>query len=271
MRRHCAPMTACLLIATFFAGAAGSAEDLPALEARLKAATAAVEANPKDPDAYRLRAAVHSARDDHESAIADLDRALALAPDSAGLYDERGSQHFMAGHIEDSIRDFDRAIALRPELEKGHWKRGISYYYAARYDDGRRQFEGYQQVDDNDVENAVWRFLCMARGDTLQAARQAILPIRQDRRVPMMTVYDLFRGTAKVSDVFAACQAGSPSPDQLNQRLFYAHLYVGLYEEAAGDAQAARENLTAAVKHRIAHYMWDVARVHAARLKAPAR
>ncbi|HEY2895208.1 MAG TPA: hypothetical protein VGJ16_13370, partial [Pirellulales bacterium] len=210
-------------------------------------------------------------RDDHESATADLDSAIALSPESAALYDERGSQRFMAGHIEDSIRDFDRAIALRPELEKGHWKRGISYYYAARYDEGRRQFEGYQQVDDNDVENAVWRFLCMARADGLKAARQSILPIRQDRRVPMMTVYDLFRGTAKESDVFAACQAGAPSPDQLNGRLFYAHLYVGLYQEAAGNAQGAHENLTAAVKHRIAHYMWDVARVHAARLNVPAR
>jgi lipoprotein NlpI len=271
MRRKLTAVTAGFLFAGLFARAVEPPETQAGLEARLKAATAAVEAKPEDPDAYRLRAAIYSARDDHGSAVADLDRAIALTPDSAALYDERGSQQFMAGHIEDSIRDFDRAIALRPELEKGHWKRGISYYYAARYDDGRRQFEGYQQVDDNDVENAVWRFLCMARGSGLETARQAILPIRQDRRVPMMTVYDLFRGTAKESDVFEACQAGSSSPDQLNQRLFYAHLYVGLYQEAAGNSNQAREYLTAAVKRRIPHYMWDVARVHAARLNAAAR
>src|SRR3954468_22542988 len=128
MRRICAAVTACLLLAGLIARAAEPKHE-PALEARLKAATAAVEARPKDPDAYRLRAAIHSARDDHASAIADLDRAIALAPDSAGLYDERGSQHFMAAHIEEAVRDFDRAITLRPDLEKGHWKRGISYYY----------------------------------------------------------------------------------------------------------------------------------------------
>ena len=46
-------------------------------------------------------------------------------------------------------------------------------------------------------------------------------------------------------------------------RLFYAHLYLGLYYEAHGDARAARKHLAeAADEHRVGHYMWDVARLH---------
>ena len=103
----------------------------------------------------------------------------------------------MAGQIKRSIDDFDRFVELKPQQEPHHWKRGISYYYAGRYDDGRRQFEGYQTVDDNDVENAVWRYLCMARSLGVQAARDAILKIKHDRRVPMMEVYALYSGNAQ--------------------------------------------------------------------------
>ena len=43
---------------------------------------------------------------------------------------------------------------------------------------------------------------------------------------------------------------------------------MGLYYEAAGDADKCKEHLTAAVeKHKIGHYMWDVANVHLARMK----
>jgi lipoprotein NlpI len=174
----------------------------------------------------------------------------------------------MLGHVDESIADFDRFIELKPQQEPWHWKRGISYYYAGRWDEGRRQFEGYQTVDDNDVENAVWRYLCMARGNGVPAARDALLKIKQDPRVPMMEIYALYAGKAQADDVLAAAQAGSPSAEQLNSRLFYAHLYLGLFHEAAGDTARAKEHLTtAAEKHTIGHYMWNVADVHARRLK----
>ena len=52
-------------------------------------------------------------------------------------------------------------------------------------------------------------------------------------------------------------------------RLFYTHLYLGLYYEAAGKEKLARGHLIkAADDHRIGHYMWDVAHVHANILRA---
>jgi lipoprotein NlpI len=238
------------------------------LEPQLRAATAAIAANPRDAQAYRTRAAIYAAAEDHERAIADYDHLLELDPNSAEAFDQRGSQHFMLGHITQSISDFERSIQLQPQQEPGHWKRGISYYYAGRYDQGRRQFEGYQTVDDNDVENAVWRYLCMARAQGVAIARGSMLPIKRDARVPMMEVYALYGGQATSEDVLAAARAGNPSPAALNERLFYAHLYLGLYYEAAGDAARATQHLaTAAESHKIGHYMWNVADVHAKRLK----
>lgn len=243
----------------------------PALAEKIEAATRAIEANSKDASARALRARLYSAADKHELAIADYDVLVKLDSTRAEIYDERGSEHFMLGHIDESIDDFDRAIQLRPAFERQHWKRGISYYYAGRFDEGQRQFEGYQTFDDNDVENAVWRYLCMARKTSVADARAAMLRIRDDMRVPMMQVYALYRGDAKPADVMAAATASGASKAAAHARLFYAHLYLGLYYETQGDAAKAREHITqAAEKYRINHYMWNVADVHARRLKAAA-
>lgn len=233
----------------------------------LEVADSAVANDPKNPRAVFVRGLFYEALNDHRRAIDDFDRTLKLNPRHADAYDHRGSEAFKLGRIDDSIADFDRAIEIDPARQRGHWKRGISYYYAGRYDEGRKQFESYQTFDDNDVENAVWRYLCMARSVGVDKARQEILKIKDDRRVPMMQVYALYAGRLKPDDILAAARAGDPSPAELNSRLFYAELYLGLYDEAAGRPKQAAEHLAAAVSHRIGHYMWDVARVHAELLK----
>ena len=59
--------------------------------------------------------------------------------------------------------------------------------------------------------------------------------------------------------------------EALNARLFYAHLYLGLYYEAAGDVGQARKHLAIARQHKIGHYMWNVADVHAKLLETTAK
>ncbi len=120
--------------------------------------TKIIEAGKPPAAAYALRAACASAAGDHTSAVADFAELVKLEPRSSQVYDARGSEQFMLGKFADSIADFDRAVELQPGLERGHWKRGISYYYAGRYADGQKQFEGYQQVDGNDVEKRSLAF-----------------------------------------------------------------------------------------------------------------
>src|SRR6185436_10766605 len=89
-----------------------------------------------------------------------------------------------------------------------------------------------------------------------------------DRRVPMMQIYDLYRGKLKPIDVFVAPEAREPTKEARNQQLFYAHLYVGLWYEAAGEKELAKKHILEAEKHKIGHYMWNVAHVHADLLRA---
>ena len=102
----------------------------------------------------------------------------------------------------------------------------------------------------------------MAQRDGFDTAREKILKIGDDRRVPMRQIYDLFAGVGTVEDVMTAVQAGEPDPATLNQRLFYAHQYLGLYYEAAGDRERMLKHTAEAVEKPIGHYMYDVAKVH---------
>ena len=86
----------------------------------------------------------------------------------------RGEEHFRQARIAESIADFDRQIQLQPDRAAEHWQRGIAYYYAGEYENGARQFKLHQTVNPQDVENAVWHFLCVSRGPkgTVEAARE---------------------------------------------------------------------------------------------------
>jgi lipoprotein NlpI len=223
----------------------------------------AIALEPKNTFAWFLRGQAHDKAGKFDAAVADFTRVLELDPKLAEAYQARGSAHFKLGHIDASLTDFDKFLQMRPKRRPSHWQRGISLYYAGKFEEGQKQFEAFQGTDANDVENVVWRFLCQARRLGLAKARKDMYALGNDTRVPMKEVYALFKGEAKPEDVLQAAKAGNPTPSKLNEQLFYAHLYLGLFCEAEGNPKAALEHMTRAVATPvIGHYMFEVARVH---------
>jgi lipoprotein NlpI len=218
---------------------------------------------PKDAADYLKRGNERFGKRQYADAIKDFSKCLELDPKNVEALDHRGAAYFMVGKFSESVSDFDSQIKLRPKRANEHWRRGISLYYAGKYDEGARQFVGYENVSTDDVENAVWHFMCIAKKDGLKKARTKILKIGKDGRTPMMEVYELFKGKLKPEDVMKAANEGKLSEDQRKPRLFYAHLYLGINYDLEGDKKKAVEHLAlAAGKYKIDHYMGEVARVH---------
>jgi lipoprotein NlpI len=170
----------------------------------------------------------------------------------------RAVADFEGGRFAESANGFDSLTKLAPDLTPQLWQRGIALYYAGRYQDCRTQFELHRSVNPNDVENAAWHFLCVARAESPEKARAALLPVGPDSRVPMRQVYEMFRGSLSPEDVIAA--GGSEPSSQ-----FHARLYAGLYSEALGRTNVALEYIKAAAADRYAAaggYMHMVARAH---------
>jgi lipoprotein NlpI len=174
-----------------------------------------------------------------------------------GLLD-RAVDEFEQGRFAASAATFDQLATLIPDQAPQLWQRGIALYYAGRYADCRRQFESHRTVNPDDVENAAWHFLCVAREQSPAQARAALLPVGPDPRAPMREVYQLFRGSMTANDVLKAA-GDRPSG------LFYAHLYIGLHAEALGRKDVALTHIKEAASDRYAPaggYMHMVAVVH---------
>jgi lipoprotein NlpI len=227
-----------------------------------------ITASPSAPKGYLLRAAIRSADSQWEKSLPDFDKAVELDPKLTPAYQRRAVARFMLGRVKDACADFDQYNKLNPEAAPQNWQRGIALYYAGRYEDGAKQFELHRTVNPDDVENAAWHFACVARWKSPAAAKDALIPIQGDTRVPMSQIHEMFAGKLKPEQVIAAAKEGSPTPMQLNRQLLYAHLYAGLYCEAVGKSEEAKTHLTESVKHEVPDYMYGVARVHVQMLDA---
>jgi tetratricopeptide (TPR) repeat protein len=180
---------------------------------------------------------------------------------------DRAVADFQGGRIAESVAGFDTLARLLPDDAPQLWQRGIALYYAGRYRDCRAQFESHRAVNPDDVENAAWHFLCVARDESPQRAKGALLPVGPDRRVPMHEIYRMFAGALEPARVLEA--AGTDAAAE-----FYAHLYVGLYLDALGDHAGASKHIRTAAADRYAAaggYMHGVARVHLSHRRAVER
>lgn len=224
----------------------------------------AIGVDPSSFMAYLYRGRTEAILRKNDAALADFGKAVELNNRCAEAYDERGDLYFRLARIDDALADYDRYIRLRPRLAADHWRRGLAAYYAGRYEEGAKQFEDGAKSKPGDMENALWRFLCVARLSGLEKARAAMPPPVNDLRVPMPELYQRYMGKAKPEDVLAtATRLGNPKADELKYRLYAAHLYLGLYDEVDGKPQDALEHIRLAA-HDFSRldFMGEVARVH---------
>jgi lipoprotein NlpI len=204
----------------------------------------------------------------HDEAARMATEVIAKDSSAAAAYYVRGRENFRLARAREAVKDFDKYVELRPNIAARQWERGIACFYAGLYEEGAKQFESYQKFDGHDVENSVWRYLCLVPQVGVERAQATMLPIENDRRVPMMQVYELYRGKIEPESVLTAARANDPAPDVLEGRLFYANLYLGLWHESRGDKAQAKQFIEAAsqdklkINKNINRFMWDVARIH---------
>ncbi len=188
-------------------------------------------------------------------------RVVAVERNPQELFAEAVRLFFDAKPVESACL-FDQLVEAVPAAEPELWQRGLALYYAGRFADGRAQFERHRTANPNDVENLAWHFLCVAKLEGVETARDKLLPVGDDSRVPMKEILALFSGRGDEVAVIEAAKQGEG--EARTNQLCYAHLYLGLFHEAAGNTEKAREHITlAAGPFRMEHYMGKVAVMHA--------
>ncbi|NET00362.1 MAG: hypothetical protein F6K61_07225 [Sphaerospermopsis sp. SIO1G1] len=196
-------------------------------------------------------------RNSLENQLKRWNETIIQQPHNPNVYVRRGMVYFQLGKIEESIQDFDTAETLDAQITPYLWQRGLSYYYAERFTEGAKQFEIDLTVNAQDVEETVWRYLCIARLSGVEEANNSLLTVKNDPRKIMRSVYDLFAGNCTNDDVLNVGKLAGLKGN------FYSHLYLGLYYEAEGNFELAKEYIVkAADNYKIDDYMWYLAVVH---------
>ncbi|MDA7858318.1 hypothetical protein N9B05_00740 [Mariniblastus sp.] len=192
-----------------------------------------------------------------------------LEPNNINYQVLLGDISFAAGQMDACVAAYDKLIELQPSLEPKLWQRGLALYYANEFKKGVQQFETHQLVNTQDVENAVWHLLCAARISNVEEGRGKLIPISEDRRVPMSQIYEMYAGRMTPEQVLAIANRTSPrvelDSEQHRLQRYYAYLYIGLYHEMLKDKEASIEAMKKAAKLNPlgkTNFMGQVARVH---------
>ncbi|VTU00542.1 tetratricopeptide tpr_1 repeat-containing protein : Tetratricopeptide domain protein OS=Pirellula staleyi (strain ATCC 27377 / DSM 6068 / ICPB 4128) GN=Psta_3954 PE=4 SV=1: TPR_11: TPR_2 [Gemmataceae bacterium] len=248
---------------------AGAAYQAGKSEEAVALAKKAIDLDAKNPAAFFVLGSAHLKLRQNDEAAKAFTQVIALDPKAVAVHDRRGDAELKSGKFKEAVADFDKYLEANPKFAPEHWRRGIALYYAGRYKDGVAQFDLHRKVNPEDVENSAWHYLCNARANTPKKAREDLIPVSKDGRVPMKQVLELYAGKLKPQDVIDAAEKAKLDGEDLKEARFYANLYVALFYESEGDDKKALEHMTAAVeKYKIGHYMWDVADAHLKLVKA---
>jgi len=197
-----------------------------------------------------------------DKAVQAADQLLKELPGDPGSLRLAGDVYLRSGKSKEAADLFDRYLKVEPEALAGLWQRGIALYFAHKYREGVKQFEVHRRVNPNDVENAAWHFLCVAKAESFDKAKSVVLPAPNDPRAPMEEVLQML-STGDTAKVIRKMESFTPKTRARESADFYGNFYLGLYADAAGKRAEAKRYLDLAAKDAAHSYMGDVARVYA--------
>jgi len=194
--------------------------------------------------AYIKRAQLFDLVGNNDRAARDYTTALGFVgidAHYADVFQMRGCANFKLGNLQGAVSDWATFIRLKPDKEADHWQICVAYALLGSYEEARKKFEWHWTVNAEDMEVAFWHYLCVARMDGLESARENLMEVTGEERVPMPELYELFKGEGSEADVWLAVEEGDPGKDEHILREFFANYYLGLYKLATGKLELADE------------------------------
>lgn len=199
---------------------------------------------------------------DYKLVLEKCKAVIELLPNDVRVQQRAAELMYLSGHAKESVPVFDRVIELLPNKAADNWQRGIALATVGDFKRGAEQFKLHHDVNPDDVENSAWYYLCVAKSESVEAAKKTLIGSRGDRREPMMEILKMLRGDATPEQVLKAAEKSSPVPELKVRAKFYADLYIGLYYDSIGREEDAVKFFKSSLEQGETGYMADTARVY---------
>jgi len=103
-------------------------------DAALAAFTRALQADPKDTEAYNNRGSIYTVKGNYNQALADFTMALELNPKYTKAYYNRALAYYYLSNYDGAIADLTKAIGLNPKDTEAYNNRGLAYDKKKNFD-----------------------------------------------------------------------------------------------------------------------------------------
>jgi lipoprotein NlpI len=124
---------------------------------------AALQIDPKLPDALHNRGIAWAHKGNPDRAITDFDAALRLNPKDAGTLHSRAVELTVKGDYARALADYDAVLRLDPKASGISFSKARTYFYSADYAHAAEEFEKAYKLEPNDY-SALWLYLARKRG-----------------------------------------------------------------------------------------------------------
>lgn len=213
------------------------------------------------------------ARAELTQALTEAEATLESAPNSLKTLQSAGNAALFLGDYGKAVKYFHHMVEVDPAQDAPNWRLGIAYYFNERYAESAAQFAKYHEYDGRDRENGLWKFLGDAKTGGLEKARGEMLPYKEFDREPFPALYDVYAGKVSPEDFTTRLQQRDLTGDP--RVMFFAHYYMGLFEELLDHHDAALAKIDQALALFTPDeanatgpgYMYYVARTHKAWLQ----
>jgi tetratricopeptide (TPR) repeat protein/TolB-like protein len=210
----------------------------------LAAAQQALQLNDKLPEVHSTLGSVYRATGKYSEAIAELNRAQALAPNSDEVYWRLGNVYLAKGDSPHAIEAFQKAIQLNPYYWVNQNSLGNAYYNVGDYD---KALEAFKQVMTLEPDvNAGYvnsGTVLVQQGKYAEAVPllQHALQIEPDANAytNIGTAYFFLRRFAEAAQAFEKAVAANPNDTQLAVNLGDAYRALGQKDKAQASYQKA--------------------------------
>ncbi len=105
----------------------------------------------------------------YDLAIFQLEKAVSLAPEVAGIHFNLGGAYYGRGRVADAERELRLALELDPDHARSHWFRGLCLESLGRLDEALVEFKWVRQHSPGTREARSAQEEIEAIGLTLQA------------------------------------------------------------------------------------------------------
>jgi tetratricopeptide (TPR) repeat protein/TolB-like protein/predicted Ser/Thr protein kinase len=210
----------------------------------LAAAQQALQLNDKLPEVHSTLGSVYRATGKYSEAIAELNRAQALAPNSDEVYYRLGNVYMSKGDMPHAIEAFQKAVQLNPYYWINENSLGVAYFQVGEYD---KALDAFKQVStlEPDVnagyENAGNVLVQQAKYSEAVPSLQKALAIEPNAGAysNLGTAYFFLKQYAESAQAFEKAVALNANDTQLAVNLGDAYRALGQTEKAHAAYQQA--------------------------------